>query len=120
MSDEATRDDGGIDPVDQIIADYLEAVDAGATPDPEALIARHAGLRVAGLSVVTNHAAGVGTEPLGHEQTMASARAAVGTVARLVAAFLPVVVSAPAGRAPGQRPQSRRGPLSRWVNLARL
>ncbi len=54
----------------------------------EAIIARHAGMRVAGLSVVTNHAAGIGAEPLGHEQTMESARAAVGEVARLIGAFL--------------------------------
>ena len=37
---------------------------------PEAIVARHCGLRVAAVSVVTNLAEGMGDVALSHEQTL--------------------------------------------------
>ena len=37
---------------------------------PEAIVARHCGLRVAAVSVVTNLAEGMGEVALSHEQTL--------------------------------------------------
>jgi purine-nucleoside phosphorylase len=40
----------------------------GMSTVPEVIVAQHAGLRVAGLSVITNRAAGLSAEPLSHEE----------------------------------------------------
>jgi purine-nucleoside phosphorylase len=53
----------------------------------EAIALRHAGVRVAGLSLVTNLAAGTGGPPLRHEDVLAAGRAAGERLARLVAAW---------------------------------
>ena len=55
---------------------------------PETILARHAGLRVAALSLMTNYAAGLTNDKLGHEQTLAVARDASGKVQRLLRLFL--------------------------------
>jgi len=44
---------------------------------PEALLARSAGLRVVGLSCITNTAAGLSANPLSHEEVAATAQAAM-------------------------------------------
>ncbi len=54
---------------------------------PEVIAARHAGLRVAAISAVTNLAEGMGGEALSHEQTLHYANAAAGDLTRLIAAF---------------------------------
>ncbi|MFM7848051.1 MAG: purine-nucleoside phosphorylase [Rubrivivax sp.] len=48
----------------------------GMSTVPETIVARHAGLRVLGLSMVTNMAAGLGAEQLSHAQTLRQAQAA--------------------------------------------
>jgi purine nucleoside phosphorylase len=45
-------------------------------------------MKVAGLSLMTNYAAGMTSEPLGHLQTMAVAREAAGRVRLLLRRFL--------------------------------
>ena len=40
---------------------------------PEVILARHAGLRVAAVSAITNLAEGMGGEELSHEQTLRNA-----------------------------------------------
>ena len=45
----------------------------GMSTVPEAISARHCGLKVVGFSIVTNRAAGLGDEILSHEQTLAVA-----------------------------------------------
>ena len=43
----------------------------GMSTVPEAIVARWCGMRVAGLSCVTNLAAGLGVGPLSHEEVLA-------------------------------------------------
>ena len=66
----------------------LGADAVGMSTVPETILARHAGLKVVGLSLMTNYAAGMSHDKLGHEQTMAVAREAAGKVRGLLRAFL--------------------------------
>ena len=58
----------------------------------EAIEARAHGLRVAGLSCVSNLAAGVGEGALDHQEVMQAGRDAAGRFGRLLASFLPGAV----------------------------
>ena len=51
----------------------------------EAIAARHAGLEVFGISLVTNLAAGISPEPLSHEEVLEAGRAAGPRISRLLA-----------------------------------
>jgi purine nucleoside phosphorylase len=55
---------------------------------PEVILARHAGLRVVALSIITNLAAGLSDVALTHDQTMTMAAKAAGSVQTLLTAFL--------------------------------
>ena len=65
----------------------LGADAVGMSTVPECLAARHCGMKVAALSVVTNLAAGLSTSPLSHEETLAAAQNAYEKVERLLLAF---------------------------------
>jgi xanthosine phosphorylase len=54
---------------------------------PEVIAARHCGLRVAAISVLTNLAEGLGEETLSHAETLRLAGAAAGDVRRLLTRF---------------------------------
>ena len=56
----------------------------GMSTVPEALVARHMGLEVLGISCITNPAAGVLPEPLHHDEVMEVARRVQGRVLALL------------------------------------
>ncbi|MDP6066851.1 MAG: purine-nucleoside phosphorylase [Alphaproteobacteria bacterium] len=66
----------------------LGADAVGMSTVPEVLVARHCGLRVAAVSVLTNLAAGLGDEALSHEQTLKYAAEAARDMSALLLAFL--------------------------------
>jgi purine-nucleoside phosphorylase len=66
---------------------FLRAIGAdavGMSTVPEAIVARHMGLEVLGISCITNAAAGVLPQPLNHEEVMAVARQVRGAFAALL------------------------------------
>ena len=56
----------------------------GMSTVPEAIVARHCGLRVAAVSVVTNLAEGMGEVALSHEQTLAEGERGAASLAPLL------------------------------------
>lgn len=60
----------------------------GMSTVPEAVVARQCGLRVAGLSCITNLAAGRGTGELSHEEVLEVGRNAGESAGRLLAEFV--------------------------------
>jgi xanthosine phosphorylase len=59
----------------------------GMSTVPEVILARHCGLRVCAVSVITNLAEGLAPDSPSHAQTLAVAERAAGDLARLIAAF---------------------------------
>jgi purine-nucleoside phosphorylase len=65
----------------------------GMSTANEAVACRHLGVRVAGVSLVTNRAAGLG-EPLSHAEVTAVGRAAAADIVSFLGAFVPRVAAA--------------------------
>ena len=66
----------------------LGADAVGMSTVPETILARHAGMRVAAISTITNLAEGLSAEPVSHEQTLRDAQRAAGDLSRLIEAFV--------------------------------
>lgn len=74
----------------------------GMSTASETIALRHLGVRVAGVSLVTNRAAGLG-EPLSHEEVTAVGRAAADDVVTFLSAYLPAVADVTAAGSEGTR-----------------
>jgi xanthosine phosphorylase len=66
----------------------LGADAVGMSTVHETIVARHCGLRVAGVSAITNFAEGMSDEPVSHEQTLRDAARAAADLAPLITRFV--------------------------------
>ncbi|MCP5516986.1 MAG: purine-nucleoside phosphorylase [Verrucomicrobiales bacterium] len=66
----------------------LGADAVGMSTVPETIVARHCGLRVAGLSAITNLAAGRSPTPISHEEVLVAGRATGELAGRIIAGFV--------------------------------
>lgn len=60
----------------------------GMSTVQECLVARHCGIAVAGVSLITNLGAGLSPTPLSHEETLTEAEKAFGDISRLLVHFI--------------------------------
>ena len=68
--------------------DHMGADIVGMSTVPEAVFAKACGMRVAGLSLVSNYAAGISSEPLTHDEVIAASNAAKPIMAKLLDSFV--------------------------------
>ena len=66
----------------------LGADAVGMSTVPEAIVASHMGVKVAGVSCITNLAAGMGKEPLSHQEVSATANQVKDVFTRLLGRFV--------------------------------
>ena len=73
----------------------LGADAVGMSTVPEAIVARHMGLEVLGISCITNMAAGISDEPINHEEVMATGDRVRETFAELLRRVIGAINSRP-------------------------
>ena len=65
----------------------------GMSTVPETILARHAGLKVLGLAMLTNMGAGMSSQALSHAHTLQIAQATAALAARLLAVVVPAILA---------------------------
>jgi purine-nucleoside phosphorylase len=80
-------------PAETRAARILGADLVGMSTVPEAILARHRGLRVAAFSVITNYGAHMSNDVLSHEQTMQQAKDGARKLTRILPEFLPAILA---------------------------
>jgi len=78
----------------------LGADAVGMSTVPETILARHAGMRVLALSLITNMGAGLSNEPLSHAHTLAQAQSISGVASGLLADIIRQIELPPEMRTP--------------------
>jgi len=76
---------------------YMKTIGAdlvGMSTAAEVIVARHMGIRVLGISCVTNMAAGILDQPLSHEEVMETGERVKGEFAALLRAVIPALAAA--------------------------
>jgi len=91
-------------PAEVRMARALGADAVGMSTVPEVIAAAHMGVPVAGISCITNLAAGVSQHPLTHQEVVEVARAVEGKFVDLLRAFIPLAFAAVPARAPLSAP----------------
>jgi purine-nucleoside phosphorylase len=71
-------------PAEIVLLRNIGADAVGMSTVPEAIVARHMGLEVLGISCITNMAAGISDEPINHEEVMATGNRVRETFAELL------------------------------------
>lgn len=71
--------------------DHMGADIVGMSTVPEAVFAKACGMRVAGISLVANHAAGISSRPLTHTEVIATSEASKPMMAELLDGFIKLV-----------------------------
>ena len=87
-------------PAEVRMARTLGADAVGMSTVPEVIAAAHMGMPVAGISCITNLAAGAAQHPLTHAEVVEVARAVEGKFVDLLRAFIPLAFAAVPARAP--------------------
>lgn len=79
----------------------------GMSTVPEAIAARHLGMRVVGISVITNMAAGIEQKTLDHAEVQEAAHAVMSTLSNLILESLPAIAKYSASSLPKANPLKR-------------
>lgn len=84
----------------------LGADAVGMSTVPESIAANHLGVRVAGVSCITNLATGMTSQRLSHSEVVANSKLATAKLSKLLESTFPKLILRPAAMAPGSASSS--------------